>query len=126
MQHPHEVSLARVEFDTAERNSYNYRLVLRRKLYDGAVGTVTSPSLAELADESRITVHPLDLDRVGATTGDRVTVTSPHGAIIVPVTADESVSRGTAVMVFNLRGADPRELIDIDADVTDVRIEKVQ
>jgi NADH-quinone oxidoreductase subunit G len=126
MQHPHDVSLARVEFDTAERNSYNYRLVLRRKLYDGAVGTVTSPSLAGLADESRITVHPLDLARVGATTGDRVTVTSPHGAIVAPVSADESVSRGTAVMVFNLRGADPRELIDIDADVTDVRIEKVQ
>ena len=126
MQHPHEVSLARVEFDTAERNSYNYRLVLHRTLYDGAVGTATSPSLAGLAGESRVTVHPLDLDRVGATTGDRVTVTSSHGAIVVPVSADESVTRGTAVMVFNQRGADPRELVDIDADVTDVRIEKVQ
>ena len=126
MQHPHEVSLARVEFDTAERNSYNYRLVLHRTLYDGAVGTATSPSLAGLAGESRVTVHPLDLARVGATTGDRVTVTSSHGAIVVPVSADESVTRGTAVMVFNQRGADPRELVDIDADVTDVRIEKVQ
>jgi formylmethanofuran dehydrogenase subunit D len=68
----------------------------------------------------------LDLARIGATTGDRVTVTSPHGSIVVPARTDDKVARGTAVMVFNVPGADPRELVDIDADVTDVRIEKVQ
>jgi predicted molibdopterin-dependent oxidoreductase YjgC len=125
MDHPHVVSLARVEFDTAERNSYNYRLVVHRRLYDRAVGTAMSPSLAALADESTVRVHPLDLARVGASTGERVSVTSPHGAIVVPVAADESVPRGVAMMVFNLAGADPRELVDIDADVTDVKIEKV-
>jgi NADH-quinone oxidoreductase subunit G len=125
MQHPHAVSLARVEFDTAERNAYNYRLLVHRKLYDRAVGTATSPSLAQLADQSAIVVHPLDLARVGAVEGDRVSVTSPHGAIVVPVATDENVSRGTALMAFNLAGADPRELMDIDADVTDVKIEKV-
>jgi NADH-quinone oxidoreductase subunit G len=126
MHHPHEVTLARVEFDAAERNSYSYRLVLHRKLYDKAVATATSPSLVDLAEESTVVVHPLDLERVGAITGDRVTVVSPHGSIVVPVAIDESVPRGTAVMAFNLPGADPRELVDIDADVTDVKIEKVQ
>jgi NADH-quinone oxidoreductase subunit G len=125
MHHPHEVSLARVEFDTPERNAYNYRLVVHRRLYDRAVGTVTSPSLANLVNESSVVVHPLDLARVGAAAGDRVSVTSPHGSIVVPVTTDEAVPRGTALMAFNLAGADPRELLDIDADVTDVKIEKV-
>ena len=123
--HPHEVSLARVEFDTAERNSYNYRLVLHRVLYDSAVGTITSPSLKGLARESAVVVHPLDLARIGAATGDRVAVTSPHGSIVITVASDEAVLRGTAWMGFNLSGADPRELVDIDADVTDVKIEKV-
>jgi anaerobic selenocysteine-containing dehydrogenase len=86
---------------------------------------MTSPSLAILVEESTIVVHPLDLARLASVAGDRVSVTSPHGAIVVPVATDEKVSRGTALMAFNLTGADPRELLDIDADVTDVKIEKV-
>ena len=36
------------------RNSYDYRLVVSRKLYDQAVGTADSPSLAPLAPGARL------------------------------------------------------------------------
>ena len=35
-----------------DRNSYDYRLVVSRKLYDNAVGTAMSPSLAQLSTGS--------------------------------------------------------------------------
>ena len=44
-----------------ERNSYDYRLVVSRTLYDEAIGTAMSPSLAPLARGAAAFVHPLDL-----------------------------------------------------------------
>ena len=48
-----------------ERISYDYRLVVTRRLYDQAVLTARSPSLAPLARPAAAHIHPLDLDRVG-------------------------------------------------------------
>ncbi len=59
-----------------ERNSYDYRLVVSRKLYDNAVGTAMSPSLAHLPMGSALHLHPLDVERVGSTDGADVKVTS--------------------------------------------------
>ena len=49
-----------------ERNSYDYRLVVSRKLYDNAVFTLKSLSLAPLATGSQLHLHPLDIERVGS------------------------------------------------------------
>ena len=53
----------------AARNSYEFRVVLSRRLYDAAIGTATSPALAGLAPGARVTVNPLDLERIGVRAG---------------------------------------------------------
>ena len=121
----HEVALARTEFEGAQRNSYQFRLLVYRNLYDSAVSTAMSPSLRGLASSSTVVVHPLELPRIGGQVGDHVMVTSPHGSITTPIATDERVMRGTAWIRFNQPGADVRELIDVDADVVDVKIERV-
>ena len=121
----HEVALARTEFEGTQRNSYQFRLVLHRTLYDQAVSTATSPSLRGLATGSTVVVHPLELPRIGGLVGDRVVLTSPHGSVVMPIAVDERVMRGTAWIAFNQLGADARELVDADADVVDVKIERV-
>ena len=107
------------------RNSYDFRLSVGRKLYDNAVGTATSPSLSNLAPGARVTVNPLDLDRVGAPVGGNVRLSNAHSSIVLPVYVSESVPRGSAVVPFNQPGADVRELIRHGESVVDVRIEAV-
>jgi predicted molibdopterin-dependent oxidoreductase YjgC len=109
----------------ATRNSYEFRLVSGRKLYDKAIGTTTSQSLANLADAAAVYVHPHDLERIGKSDGASVRVSSNAGAIALPVRASSAVVRGTAFVPFNLAGADVRELIRHDQAVTDVRIEGI-
>ena len=109
----------------ATRNSYEFRLVSGRKLYDKAVGTTTSQSLANLADAAAVYVHPNDLERIGKSDGASVRVSSNSGAIALPVRGSSAVVRGTAFVPFNLAGADVRELIRHDQAVTDVRIEGI-
>ncbi|MCE2854215.1 MAG: NADH-quinone oxidoreductase subunit NuoG [Ilumatobacteraceae bacterium] len=107
------------------RNSYEFRLVTGRKLYDKAISTATSQSLVNLAENAAVYVHPLDLERVGKPEGASVRVSSSSGAIALPVRASTAVVRGTAFVPFNLAGADVRELIRYDQVVTDVRIEGI-
>jgi NADH-quinone oxidoreductase subunit G len=105
-------------------NSYDYRLVVSRKLYDNAVGTAMSPSLAPLAVGAGAHVHPLDLDRVGVADGSEVKLIGARGSVVLPLIADDSVQRGTIWAPFNQDGADITDLVDASAPVTDVRIER--
>ena len=107
----------------ADRNSYDFRLVVSRKLYDQAIGTAMSPSMAHLAPGATVHVHPLDLERVGATTGVDVRVSTQRATVVLAVEADDTVVRGTAWVPYNQPGADIGDLIDCTAAVTDVRIE---
>ena len=109
----------------AERNNYDFRLVVSRTLYDQASGTVNSPSLAHLAAPSAVHVHPLDLGKIGTTEGAAVKVTSSRSTIVSTIMGDTSVMRGTAWIPFQHAGANPGELIDCFAHVTDVRIENL-
>jgi NADH-quinone oxidoreductase subunit G len=105
------------------RNSYDYRLVVSRKLYDNAVGTAMSPSLAHLAMGSELHLHPLDVERVGSRDGADVKVTSKRASMVFKVVADDSVVRGSAWVPFNQPGPSIGELIDSADVVTDVRVE---
>ena len=107
------------------RNSYEFRLDLSRKLFDRAIGTITSPSLANLATEANVFIHPLDLDRVGAAEGTNVRVSNSHSSIVLPVRALSSIPRGTAWVPFNQIGADVRELVRRNESIIDVRIESM-
>ena len=109
----------------APRNSYEFRLDLSRKLFDRAIGTITSPSLANLATEANVFIHPLDLDRVGAAEGTNVRVSNSHSSIVLPVRASSSIPRGTAWVPFNQTGADVRELVRRNESIIDVRIESM-
>jgi anaerobic selenocysteine-containing dehydrogenase len=106
-------------------NSYDYRVVVSRKLYDRAVGTTNSPSLAPLAAGPGAHIHPLDLDRVGVAEGTDVKLVGVRGSIVLPLVADEKVQRGTVWAAFNQEGADITDLVDAAATVTDVRIERL-
>ena len=101
-----------VEVVVAERNAYDFRLVVSRTLYDEAVGTATSPSLAHLPRGSVLHLHPLDIERVGTTAGTDVKVIGPRSTVIFNTVADESVLRGTAFVPFNNPGPNVGELID--------------
>jgi NADH-quinone oxidoreductase subunit G len=106
-------------------NSYDYRIVVSRKLYDRAVATSNSPSLAPLAPGPGAHIHPLDLERVGLAEGTDVKLVGVRGSIVLPLVADEAVQRGTLWAPFNQEGADITDLVEADATVTDVRIERL-
>ena len=117
--------VAVLEGAAAERNSYDYRLVVSRTMYDEAEGTANSPSLAHLAAPSMVHVNPLDLGRIGTTEGATVKVTSNRASIVCTIAGNPSVLRSTAWVPFRHGGANPAELIDCFAHVTDVRIENL-
>jgi NADH-quinone oxidoreductase subunit G len=125
MQHPTPITMARAPFAAPDRNSYDYRVVMFRKLYDAAIGTANSPSLAHLAPGAGVTIHPLDRARLGVDVGNNVKVTSPRATVLLPIFESEDVLKGTAQIAFNQPGADARELIDGSSHVCDVRIEKI-
>ena len=109
----------------AHPSSYDYRLVVSRKLYDRAVQTSMSPSLAKLPIGAGAHMHPLDLDRVGESEGVEVKLSSAKGSVVMPLVADDNVERGTIWAPFNQAGADITEIVDADAPVTDVRVERI-
>ena len=116
-----EVAIAEVG-----RNSYDYRLVVNRKLYDRAVGTAMSRSISQLAPGAAVHVHPLDLDGIGVDAGTDVKLISAKSAAVLPVHANDNVPRGVVWSPFNQSGAGSiEEIIDANAATTDVRIERL-
>ncbi|HEC08281.1 MAG TPA: NADH dehydrogenase (quinone) subunit G [Acidimicrobiales bacterium] len=104
-------------------DAYALRLVSSRKLYDQATMTANSPSLAGLAEESRVRLNPRELDRLGVTDGGRLAFVSPRTRIIATVSGDEKVPRGVMAMTFNAAGPAASELIELGTVVTEVRVE---
>lgn len=107
------------------RNSYDFRLVVSRKLYDAGVTVAQSPSMAHLAPGQAAYLHPLDLERASVAAGSEVKLTSARASAVMRVEADASVLRGTVWVPFNQPGGNVGDLIDCTAAVTDVRIENL-
>ncbi|MEY2570446.1 MAG: NADH-quinone oxidoreductase subunit [Acidimicrobiaceae bacterium] len=110
-------------YETPARDSYSLRLHATRKLYD--LGTIVqhAPSLAGLAGGSELHVNGYDLERLGVADGGRVKVSSSRGSVTLEAHVDAALPKGTAHLTVNQPGADPSELIDATAPVTDIRIE---
>jgi len=123
---PPSFALAAAPAEAAVRNAYDYRLVVSRKLYDRAVGTAMSRSLAHLAPGPGAHVPPLDLDRLGVPEGDLVRLVSARGTATLPIIANPSVARGTVWSPFNQGGRTIEDIIDASAAITDVRIERLR
>ena len=118
--------LPAVSVAVAGRNSYDYRLVVNRKLYDGAIGTAMSRSLVNLAPGAAAHVHPLDLDGIGVTEGTEVKLISAKATAVLPVVGNNNVPRGVVWAPFNQPGTGSIEdIIDATAANTDVRIERI-
>lgn len=122
---PDRATLPAVTFSAPGRNSYDYRLVVSRKLYDRAVGTQMSRSLVNLALGAAVHVHPLDLDTIGVAEGDDVKVISAKASSVLPITADNRIPRGVVWAPFNQGGGAIEDIIDATTTTTDVRIERI-
>ena len=109
-----------------DRNSYDLRLVVSRKMYDRAVGTVASRSLVNLAVGAAVYLNPRDAEAIGTSVGRDVRVATSRTSIVLPVRIDPGVTKGTAWVPFNQAGADIRELISVDQPVVDVRVENLK
>ncbi len=99
------------------------RLVSRRTLWDGGTLVQNSPSLAGLAPEPALRVHPSALAALGAADGEAVRVVSERGSLSVAAVGDPEIPRGTAVLAWNLAGARAAGLVDAAAAATAVRVE---
>ena len=116
-------NLPSLSANSAERNSYDFRLVVSRRMYDQGISTAKSTSLAQLAKKNILRVHPAELSRIGVADGATVKVTSARTSIQIAVTGDDSVARGVAQLTFNAPGINSADLVGIDSAVTDVRVE---
>ncbi len=114
----------------APADSYSLRLVCTRRLYDSGSAVTSSPSVSPLVASAQAHANPYDLDRLGATTGDRVRVRSPRGALVLEARADPETPRGVLMIEFNVPSDDvapnaAARLIDATAPVTEVRLESL-
>jgi NADH-quinone oxidoreductase subunit G len=105
-------------------DAYSLRLVVTRKLYDRGTLVANSASLAELAEHATLRLHPQDFDRLGVAAGDDVRVTSNRGNVSVPTVPDGDVPRGIAHLHANKAGGRANVLVDGNAPITDVRVER--
>ncbi len=108
-----------------QRNTYDHRLVVGRKLYDRAIGTAMSHSIAKLAPGAGAHLHPLDVDALGVADGADVRLIGQKATAILPVVSNPSIARGVVWAPFNQAGGTVEDLIDAAASVTDVKIEVV-
>ena len=102
---------------------YSYRLVADRRAYDAGTVTANCPSLAAFARPAALRLNPRDFERLGCGPDELLRVSSPAGAISVAASPDERVPRAVAALTVNSGGADPGELIDVDAAVCEIRVE---
>ncbi len=110
--------------DPPSVDAYSLRLVVTRKLYDRGTLVRSSPSLAELAEPATLRLHPYDFDRLGVGAGDDVRIASTKGNVTVPTVSDAGVPRGIAHLHANRAGGRANVLIDGNAPITDVRVER--
>ena len=123
--HPSPVRITATPKAAAPRLSHHFRLLVSRVLYDRATGTAESPSLAPLARDAAVHLHPGDAQRLGVPAGADVRIAANGAAVVLPVVLDDSVARGVAFVPFNQRGSDIRQVIRHDVPVTDAVVEAV-
>ena len=121
--HPTPVRITAAPRSAATRLSHQFRLHVARLMYDRAISTSESPSLAPLAREAAVHINPGDAQRLGVREGADVRLAANGAAVVMPLKVDDAVSRGVVFVPFNQHGSDVRQLIRHDVAVTDVVVE---
>ncbi|MEM7096503.1 MAG: NADH-quinone oxidoreductase subunit NuoG [Actinomycetota bacterium] len=111
--------------EPASYDSYSYRLVVDRTMYDAGTQTAHCPSIAGLAPDGAVRINSHEASRLGIDAGSTVRLSSKRASIECTVRIDERIARGTATVAHNHPGLDVRSLIEVGEPVTDVRIETV-
>ena len=63
-----------------------------------------SPSIAALAPDPAVHLHPRDAGALAVSAGSSLYISNEHGAITLPVAIDDTLAPGTAYIVANLAG----------------------
>jgi NADH-quinone oxidoreductase subunit G len=109
--------------DVPAVDSYSWRLVARRTLYDQGTLLQHSPASATLATDAAAHLNQADLDQLGVEAGGRVRVLGNDRSFVISVVADASVPRGIVSIGLGQANAPIRTVIDSSTPVTDVRLE---
>jgi NADH-quinone oxidoreductase subunit G len=106
-------------------DSYSYRLVVRRNLYDLGTAVQQSPSLRSLVASPTLSVHPLELAQLGLASGDRLRLRAGAREMVVAAVADDHIARRVVALVAHVvaDGTDALDLLDATTLATDVRLE---
>ena len=108
-------------------DTYSWRLLVTRRLYDDGVAMQGSPALQPLIKASSLQLHHVDLDRLGLRAGDEVRIVGARASVVVTVAQSDAVARGVAELALgelNVHGEDPvRLLVEPGGVVTQVRLE---
>ncbi len=109
-------------------DSYSFRLVTRRSLYDLGTLVQAAGSLAGLAPAPAVHLRPKDAEQLGVREGDEVRLRSARGELRGAVRVDPDVPAGVVMTAFGLWRAPDRgvnALIDADEPAQLVRVETV-
>ena len=113
--------------DVPLADAYSLRVNVSRRLYDRGSAMLASPALENLINTTRVGLNHFDLDRLGVTTGDVVSVTGAHGTVSLPVVLDDGVPRGCAELAFATVDGNGNNVLTLLVDhasvITQVRLE---
>lgn len=103
LDHPQiagEVQRLRAAADEREREAERFplRLIGMRELRSENSWMHNAPLLLRGGRRQRARMHPSDAAAIGAAEGERIRLTSPHGAIELPVTLTDDVKRGVVAV----------------------------
>ena len=109
----------------APTDSYSFRLVVGRTLYDGGTAVAMSEALTPLVASAPLRVNPHDLDDLGISTGDLVRVRTARDSVVVPVAADPGLARKVVATELNVPFGEVTagDLIDATSPVVELRLE---
>ena len=119
-------SLARTALSPAPSfDSYSFRLVIDRTMYDAGTQTAMCPSIADQATAGAVRINSTEAAKLGVSDGSSVRLSSERASIEGSIIVDDRIANGVAAVAHNHDGLDARPLVDRAAPVTDIRIETV-
>jgi NADH-quinone oxidoreductase subunit G len=104
-------------------DSYAFRLIAQRSLYDQGTLVQHCEHLAPLAPGAGVRLNPSDLSTLGVAAPASVAVKAGDRSATLPTVADPMVAKGTAVVLLHQAGGAVDALLRHGDVATDVRIE---